>query len=157
MNDLDLARRAVACRGWRWMPGMLVMSDPEAVPRPVQMPVSAPSALRARVNAAHLGTWYGVGEYDVDAPDWEGEPCGGGDLPGTLPDLTDPATLGCLLALVREAWGVASVVYLPRDGAVREWRVVTYAHGADWLTPARLLGEGPTEAAALVAALEAAP
>jgi hypothetical protein len=24
---------------------------------------------------------------------------------GTLPDLTDPATLGCVLALVRDAWG----------------------------------------------------
>lgn len=23
-TDLDLARRAAACRGWRWLPGMLV-------------------------------------------------------------------------------------------------------------------------------------
>jgi hypothetical protein len=42
------------------------------------------------------------------------------------------------------------VVYLPRDGAIRAWRVVTFASGADWLT----LGEGSTETEALVVALE---
>jgi hypothetical protein len=78
-------------------------------------------------------------------------------LANMLPDLSDPATLGCLLALVREVHGAASVVYLPRDGAIRAWRVVTFAHGADWLTPARCLGEGATEAEALVAALESVP
>jgi len=27
--DLDLARRAVACPRWRWMPGMLVHVEPD--------------------------------------------------------------------------------------------------------------------------------
>jgi len=27
MCDLDLARRAITCRGWRWMPGMRVFAE----------------------------------------------------------------------------------------------------------------------------------
>ena len=72
------------------------------------------------------------------------------------PDLSDPATLGCLLALVREAWG-------------RRMLVAYYAPlttGQGWYVGDRFCGgrdypivEAPsaTEAAALVAALEAAP
>jgi hypothetical protein len=71
-----------------------------------------------------------------------------------LPDLTDPATLGALLALVREAWGddrvssVANTVYGTRmilmpDDAAPEGE--------------RLIGCSTTEAEALVIALEAAP
>ena len=65
-----------------------------------------------------------------------------------LPDLSDPATLGCLLALVREAWGCDSLTcqpLLPLVG-VHGWRVVGTSAQSD-----------NTEAAALVAALEAAP
>ena len=119
----DLARRAVACPGWRWMPGML---------------------------------WLLIDEdgacYNCDRVTQENLV-----LSDALPDLTDPATLGCLLALVREAWGVGSLVYRPWNGAIRAWRVVTFSHDEDWMTVARLLGEGATEAEALVAALEAAP
>ena len=61
----DLAKRAVACKHWRWMPG----------------------------SAFDTGLRYdGFAQFMLD--DWEGE----------IPDLTDPATLGCLSALVREAW-----------------------------------------------------
>jgi len=63
------------------------------------------------------------------------------------PDLSDPATLGCLLALVREAWGDDSAV------AYNEYRRIYYTCDGD-----RTYSEGePSEAAALVAALEAAP
>jgi hypothetical protein len=135
MSDDDLARRAVACKGWRWMPGMLTLPFHEDGDRCA--PVCHPPWRVTRDGVA--GPW----AHDAT---W-----------GALPDFSDPATLGCVLALVREAHGAASVVYLPRDGAIRAWRVVTYAHGADWLTPARYLGEGATEAEALVAALESAP
>ena len=72
-----------------------------------------------------------------------------------LPDLTDPATLGCLLALVREAWGcvvITSPEYDYDDEArqgpnVVGWRTVETVR---WMT----VGEGATEAEALVAALE---
>jgi hypothetical protein len=63
-----------------------------------------------------------------------------------LPDFRDAATLGCLLALVRRAWGDPCMYLAPADG----WYV---GKGGRDSMP----GEGPTEAAALVAALEAAP
>ena len=39
-----------------------------------------------------------------------------------LPDLTDPATIGCLLALVREAWGLpkACVIWNADKGRVHD-------------------------------------
>lgn len=64
------------------------------------------------------------------------------------PDLTDSATLGCLLALVREAWGDP---YLCCVGDQETgWRLDGYAAVAD-------LHSFHSEAEALVYALEAAP
>jgi hypothetical protein len=57
------------------------------------------------------------------------------------PSLTDPATLGCLLALVREAHG--------------QFITTARAHG-QWVVTAGTFGFFDTEAEALVAALEAA-
>lgn len=70
-----------------------------------------------------------------------------------IPDLRDPATLGCLLALVREAWGQEDMgaVRIFRDG-LRKWCV---EHDEDDAQAGAFYG--PTEAEALVAALEAAP
>ena len=68
-----------------------------------------------------------------------------------LPDLADPATLGCLLALVREAWGdpVADVRY---RGEGEDW--ACRCQSQSWFDPDIT---GATQAEALVAALEAAP
>jgi hypothetical protein len=67
-----------------------------------------------------------------------------------VPDLTDPATLGCLLALVREAWGDP---HLHVGRRIAGWGVWTSES-----TPLpQCVGKGDTEAEALVAALEAAP
>jgi hypothetical protein len=73
---------------------------------------------------------------------------------GTRPDLTDPATLGCLLALVREAlkprgWGVT--LCLANTGA--GWQL-GYLAGGEWFSPLGTIHR--SEAEALVAALEAA-
>lgn len=85
--------------------------------------------------------------------------CGAIDAPESAddywwPDLTDPATLGCLLALTREAWGCSTlhVFYSESDEVTysdSEW--VWQGEGANWM-------DGfDTEIEALVAALEAAP
>jgi hypothetical protein len=65
-----------------------------------------------------------------------------------LPDLSDPCTLGGLLALVREAWDDQTLAARFDD-----------EHG-HWAVDGNRQSEcsrGDTEAAALVAALEAAP
>ena len=109
---MELARRAVACRHWRWMPGMLAQ----------------PTRLRVTET-----TGIGSGDY--------------------LPDLSDPATLGCLLALVREAWRDRFLV-AQEDYCHRAlWCIRGRGAGMpDWLAVACM-----SEAEALVAALEAAP
>jgi hypothetical protein len=69
-----------------------------------------------------------------------------------LPDLTDPATLGCLLALVREAWGMPTGITVTYSSDEGLW-------GVSWsgATHGGWCGRGKTEAEALVAALEDAP
>lgn len=77
---------------------MLVMSNPNAVPRVLGSHVCS-TDLRARVTSVVLGRWFGVAEFSVDHPDAENEAMSGDDLPGTLPDLSDYATIGCLLGI----------------------------------------------------------
>ncbi len=67
------------------------------------------------------------------------------------PDFADPATIGVLLAAVREAWqdhGIGSRLMGKRVAGAKRWAVC--AHGGP------LLSRGATEADALIAALEAA-
>jgi hypothetical protein len=78
-----------------------------------------------------------------------------------LPDLTDAATVGCLLALVRAAWGCA-VVTSPEYDLVRVLRRVLddntlrEAHGEDTLGVLMKCGAfHDTEVAALAARIDA--
>lgn len=139
----DLAARAVACKAWRWMPGMLAVCvhDPWRVLRYDGSRVG----WRSRVLSVHPRyVRLEHGTTDVSASDW-------------LPDLADPATLGCLLALVREAWGEPTLCV----ACVGE-TVIGQTWG--WMLPMRggrfdplLDAFGLTEAEALVRALEVAP
>ena len=123
----ELAKRAVACKHWRWMRGMSAICE------------NGWRVLRG------TDTW----GWD-DHGNWPGGPPYR-DLAATLnreilPDLTDAATLGCLLALVREAWGDDGIC---QDFNKMRWTILTWDCCA--------IGDGSTEAEALVAALEAAP
>lgn len=114
-----LARRAVACKHWRWLPGMLSIETDDT---------SAYGTYPCRVRRY---------PYPANTRD-------------PIPDLSDPATLGCLLALVREAW--ATQVAWVEPGHDGLWEACIYVSGK-----ARIVESYDSEAAALVAALEAAP
>lgn len=118
-EQIALARRAVACKGWRWMRGM---SNDQG----------------QTIDCVELipGKAY-CGEWDADMT--------------ALPDLTDPATLGCLLALVREAWGDPQAFVGWFDP---HWKVIRCRTES---LLGCLAGRGAIEAEALVAALEDAP
>lgn len=145
-----LGRRAVACKSWRWMPGMVAIHPDGSVSRVLfGRGYSFVGAYRRELKTKSPSWWQGwSGQVQHSQYGYAGfEHC------TPIPDLTDPATLGCLLALVRE------VVGDPGIGAIRQF-VGTMNGGDMW----ELIGEGgelgtyhQTEAEALVAALEAAP
>ena len=130
-EQIALSRRLGACKGWRWLPGTLRLRA---------IPPSWRDHLR------------GEGRVPDGGDTWAHE-----DWP-VIPDLTDAATLGCLLALVREAWHCAVVTspdYDEDEVGCQGWNIIGWraVETVRWLP----VGEGATEAEALVAALEGAP
>lgn len=150
---LSFARRAVACPRWRWMPGMRA-SETRPGEEPFNVLVYNVSNFdQTDFRVIHWGgnTW--KSHHAPDGTTW-------------LPDLSDPATLGCLLALVREAYRVPCAVTLVQLGkTVAGYQFCYVRTGEDgWQYPSSVVpgreavfAEYPTEAEALVAALEAAP
>jgi hypothetical protein len=138
-----LARRAVACKGWWWMPGMLAIGVGW---------IGAARICEVTDGTPELWEYRGYMRGPCTSH------CRGDETPWAeshsepLPDLSDPATLGCLLALVRQAWGY------PRAHVAE-----MFTPGAGWLAYTNHAGDrdhrfyGATEAEALVSALEAAP
>lgn len=129
-NYEALARRALACERWRWMAGMKVVryvgDDGDRV-------IVWPDG------KVTLGPGY------VDDYVWE-------PAAGDLPDLDDPATLGCLLVLVREAHSDRLAHLVPQGGDA--W-CVELGNGMSLLGGNGTPGAIETEAEALVVALEA--
>ena len=150
----DLAQRAVACKGWRWMPGMLGWYAPVGSSGR-RWSMEDGSARKVRVlRAGAIGVPLAVLMVTADGESWPRggavSDCLSGDL---LPDLTDPATLGCLLALVRDAWGEPKTAvswWGSSSGCAPGWDLT--------VGDIPILGiEADTEAEALVLALETAP
>jgi hypothetical protein len=125
MTPEEIGRAFVACERWRWMAGMLARD-------------------------------HGGDRYDrIVRVDSGGEIWGycsvdqvGYPMSPEVPDVTDPSTLGCIMALVRGAWGDLRILLYGAwmDG---QWTVYTY--------PGPAVDPGQTEPAALLAALQAAP
>ena len=121
---MEINKRAIACSAWRWLPGMKTTEGVRV------LAVDADGYCIGAMPGAHH-----VVEVRRNA----------------LPDLEDAATRGCLLALVREAWGeplMSAVGYIDHLGP--RWRI-----------DADLLGVGDmydcsSEIEALVEALEQA-
>jgi hypothetical protein len=135
MNEdmIELARRAMASPHWRWMPGMLVMSE-DNCHRPARIESLYGDGYGLTVVPHEDGPVYAAHhEYGI-----------AGAFPHftSVPDFTDPATFGCVLALARDAWDAPE--FFPD------------------LTPVgyRIDQDGPyypDQITAIVAALEAAP
>ena len=129
--EIALAREVVGSKHWGWMKGVLGASGTRY---DAQDDRGRPYRIESRPV-----------EYPGDSPVCE--VYGPRD---DLPDFTDPATQGCLLALVRKAWGKPDL-FVMRDGP-KSYGV--YEPGVE---PVCIVSGCLTEAAALVAALLAAP
>lgn len=93
-----LGRRAVACRRWRWMPGM-----------------RAAWRERGVVGQTVRRTDQRMPD-DYDEANW----IAWVDRMRAIPDFSDPATLGCLQALVRESRSDPHLAAAPWSGI---WRI----------------------------------
>ena len=126
MNErqTELARQLVASKHWRFTDGAI-------------------TACGLRV--CEGGKGYVIG-YRA-APTRDGGGWYDGDDAGLIPDLDDPATIGCLLALVREAWGNQRA-HVQRSEYSEQFWVHRLWSGCDY---------HDTEAEALAAALLGAP
>lgn len=133
MSKKQLGLRATACKRWEWMPGMML-----------QWKTENGSQYRGRVcdtwSFEDEGTLYCEGHEDRFTSE---------ELQAAWPDLDDPATIGCLLALVRAAWAEEDMGAFRYDE--KRWGV-EYTLGQNQ----HRAFYGATEAEALVAALEAA-
>ena len=138
MSLADLGRRAVACKHWRWMPGMLLLWKLH----------ERGGTYKGRV--CHLGCSDSGAGKDVYCEGRGDRFDGVLEVPKCFPDLSDPATLGCLLHLVREAYGDLSLQ--PNDAGEHDM-----LHWHVFIRPNFACMGHATEAEALVAALEAAP
>lgn len=144
-KNKELVKRLMACKHWRVMRGMV---DED-----------------------------GCVVVDADEDSWIPADCDSvmawADFSDFVPDLTDPATLGCLLVLVREAWRPVEAPTHGEAGAADIWAsicvesTVLFSGGVAWHIGLGVStsdefresvhGHYDSEAEALIQALEAAP
>lgn len=146
---IHLCKKAIKSPHWEWMPGMLTYSIAFSNDKiPVRMSeltknyilADPSSCTTAETNKKTLIKYYG---YTAKINDQH-------RIFDLIPDLEDPGTLGCILHLVRKAWGMKkSIVVYYSDN---EWKV-------SWSgsTHGGICGTGATEGEALLTALLNAP
>lgn len=120
-EESALGKRALLCKGWKWMAGMLARCDRLVVEDQEE---------------GQEGCWYFGDGGCQSGFVWPDE--------HRLPQFEDPATLGCLLQVVREAWGV-DVWTEPQQLARTPWACRIRGHQGYF---------GSSEAEVLVRALE---
>lgn len=125
---IELGRRAVACRLWKWMPGMVAFAPESGIEARVQ-----------KVDGGILEVWFPDDAYGVRVT-WLAN--------RVIPDFSDPATLGCLQHNLRGIYNKPSLVAQWRGKG--KWWVGEHesSHGFT------VLGMGDGEAAAMVKTLE---
>lgn len=122
-----LGKEVIACSGFHWMKGMTMIDE---------------DGERAVVALKQdSGLWLA---WIFREDGWDQL-----DTRAAVPALDDPATLGCLMALVREAWNEPEASSTAGAGYDGFWGWWAFAGGKQF--------EGATEAEALVAAFKAAP
>ncbi len=139
IDYIELGKRLVACKGFRWIAGMRWRFDLES----------------------HKNVWsryMGADLCDDEGnPVVETSPFNRTTAEGcVLLDLSDPATLGCLLALVRATFR-DDTIYVPFFRDENKWCV---SSGRQFGGSVRIKGEcmlADSEVEALVVALEAVP
>lgn len=131
----SLGKRAIGTRCFEWRPGMLVLGKESF--RIVSLSQGYAVALDQQ-NASFIGKLASGSSFTQVLDD--------SFFSDIIPDCSDPATIGCLLYLVRQLYEMPTIWTVERDGI---W--YTCWSGA---THGGVLGSGASEAEALVSALE---
>jgi hypothetical protein len=152
---IALARRAVACKGWRWMPGMeFDLNGAGALSsgwriQSVQMRAVNGWARAVRTVTAGPCEFIIAPRGNIHVRFLDSTIASKPSGTAMLPVLDDPATLGCLLALVREAHAVPFLQVSVKISREHGYQFDCHPHHrGQWVD---------SEAEALVAALEDAP